>query len=210
MVFKDRNDAGRKLVEKLEKYKRKGTVVLAIPNGGVPVGFEIAKTLKASFDVMIVRKIQLPWDTEAGFGACSSEGCTVLNNEMIASLGLTSDEIKNQEKKTLAKIKEREKKYRKGRKFPNIAGKVVVLADDGLASGYTMIVACRALREQKPKKIIIAVPCASKEAYDRVKPEADEIISLNIKSEYPFAVADFYKNWYDVEDEEVLEYLKRI
>jgi putative phosphoribosyl transferase len=131
----------------------------------------------------------------------------VLNNEMITALGLTSDEIKNQKAKTLKKIREREKKYRKERKLQNVAGKIVIVVDDGLASGYTMIVACRTLRKQKPKKIIVAVPCASKEAYERVIPEADEIISLNIKTEYPFAVADFYKNWYDVADKEVLVYL---
>jgi predicted phosphoribosyltransferase len=208
MLFKNRQDAGQKLAEKLKKYKGKNTVILAIPNGGVPVGFEIAKNLDAVFDVMIVRKIQLPWDTEGGFGACSSENCTVLNNEMIVAFGLTPNQIEKQKLKTLEKIKEREEKYRKGRKFPSIVGKVVVLVDDGLASGYTMIVACRTLRNQKPKKIIVAVPCASKEAYERVKPEADEIISLNIKSEYPFAVAEFYKNWYDVGDEEVLKYLR--
>lgn len=208
MIFKNRREAGQRLAKKLEKYKGKNTVVLAIPNGGVPVGFEIAKKLGTRFDVIVVRKIQLPWDTEAGFGACSSKGCVVLNNEMVSTFSLTATEIQNQKKKTIEKIKAREKKYYRGRKFPKIKGKNVILVDDGLASGYTMIVACRVLRKKKPKKIIVAIPCASSEAYDRVRHDTDEIISLNIKTTYPFAVADFYKHWYDVSDEEVLGYLK--
>lgn len=207
MIFADRHDAGTKLAQRLKKYKNKDLIVLAIPNGGVAVGFEIAKKLDAPFDVIVVRKIQLPWDSEAGFGACSPDGCTILNNEIITYLNLTQDEIKAQEKKTLDKIAKRIKKYRGKKPFPKIFEKTVIVTDDGLASGYTMIVACQFLKKKKPKKLIVAVPCASAEAYGRVKVFADEIISLQIQKEYPFAVANFYTKWYDVPDEEVLRYL---
>lgn len=208
VIFKNRQEAGKKLAEKLAKYKGKDVVVLAIPNGGVQVGAEIAKSLDTALDLMIVRKIQFPWDTESGFGACSVFGCVILNEEMIKSLGINTKEIENQKKKTMEKILERQKKYYGKRLFPDLVGKIVILTDDGLATGYTMICACREARLKKAKKIIVAVPCASSEAVLCLKPEADEIVSLNIKSAYPFAVADFYKNWYDVTDEEVMKILK--
>lgn len=207
-IFKDRREAGFKLSQKLAKYKREA-FVLAIPNGGVEVGAEIASSLGAQFDVMIVRKIQLPWDTESGFGACSSSGCFILNQQMIADLGLTFKEVENQKKKTIDKIEDREEKYRGKKHFPIMRNKIVILVDDGLATGYTMIAACRDLRKKNPKKIIVAVPCASAEAVARLHAEADEIVSLNVKDTYPFAVAEFYKNWYDISDEEVLNILKK-
>lgn len=210
IIFQDREEAGEKLAEKLKKYQKKKVIVLAIPNGGVPVGYKIAKKLNFPLELMIVRKIQLPWDTEAGFGACSINGCIVLNQKMINYLGLTSNEIENQKKKTLKEIACRNKKYRQNKPFPSVKDKIVILVDDGLATGYTMIVGCRFLKKRKPKKIIVAVPCTSKEAFTRIQNEADEVVSLNIKESYPFAVADFYRNWYDVEDEEVIKILRKI
>jgi predicted phosphoribosyltransferase len=127
---------------------------------------------------------------------------------MVSYLGLVKSEIKAQERKTLDRISERVKKYRGQKPFPDISGKTVIITDDGLASGYTMIVACRFLRKKKPEKLIVAVPCASGEAMERVKNEADEVISLAVQKEYPFAVANFYKDWYDVPDEEVVGYLR--
>ena len=204
-IFKNREEAGKLLSYKLKKYQEDDSLVYAIPNGGVLVGKEIAKNLKIPLKLIIVRKIQFPWNTEAGFGACSPSGCLILNEEMIIDFGLSKNEIEEQKRKTQIILKERIKKY-KIKEEKSLEGKIVILTDDGLATGYTMIVACREIRKKFPKKLVVAVPCASREAYEKVGEECDEIISLNVKTGYPFAVADFYKNWYDVSDEEVLKF----
>jgi len=208
LIFKDRREAGQKLAKKLKKFKEQKPIILAIPNGGVPVGVEIARELEAPLDVMVVRKIQLPWSTEAGFGACSPDGCFILNQEMVQEFGLEKNVIERQKEKTMLRIIERLKKYRGDKPFPAIKNKTVILVDDGLASGYTMVAACRYLRPKQPKEIVVAVPCASAAAIERVRQEADEVISLAVKSDYPFAVADFYDNWYDLSDDEVIRILK--
>ncbi len=208
--FKNRKQAGQKLAQKLKEFKKENLLVLAIPNGGVPVGLEIAKKMKADFDVLIVRKIQLPWNTEAGFGALAPDNSQILNEEMILEFGLSQEIIKLQKQKTLDIIKERLKLYRQGKKdFTDLSDKIVIITDDGLASGYTMMVACMYIRNFQPKKIIVAVPCASKDSYEKVQEFCDQLISLNIKETYPFAVADFYKKWYDLEDEEVVALIKK-
>jgi predicted phosphoribosyltransferase len=208
IIFKDRLEAGKKLAERLKDFSDGKVTVLAIPNGGVPVGLEIAKKLKADFDVLVVRKIQLPWNTEAGFGAIAPDGSEIFNDDMILEYGLNKKEIESQKQKTLQKINERIKSYGAKRTFKELADKTIVITDDGLASGYTMRVACVFIRKFLPQKIIVAVPCASADSYEKLKEFCDEIISLNIKSDYPFAVADFYKNWYDLEDQEVILLIK--
>lgn len=207
-IFKDRKEAGQALANKLKRYRKKIDFVFAIPNGGVAIGYEIAKAFSTRLDVVIVRKIQLPWDTEAGFGACAPDECVLLNKKMIQSLGLTKSEIIVQKQRTFLQIKQRNKKYREGRPYPDLKNKSILICDDGLATGYTMLAAIRFLRKKHPKEIIVAVPCASAGAYAFIKEKADKVVSLNIKSEFPFAVADFYERWYDVSDQEVLEYLK--
>jgi len=207
--FKDRKQAGQKLAEELANLRGQNILVLAIPNGGVPVGLEIAKSLQADFDVLVVRKMQLPWNTEIGFGAIAPDGTEILNEEMILEFGLTKAAIVLQKQKTKNKINERIRLYRRGKKsFGDLSEKIVIIIDDGLASGYTMSVACEYIRKFLPQRIIVAVPCASADSFDKVKEFCDEIISLNLKKDYPFAVADFYDNWYDLEDEEVVSLIK--
>lgn len=201
--FKDRIEAGQKLAEIWkEKIKEKNWLCFAIPNGGVIIGAEISKKLKIPLRLMITRKILYPFTTEAGFGAVDPEGEVVLEET-----SYSKEIIENQIEKARKSVLERLAKFKKWAKYDDLEDKKIILTDDGIAAGFTMLSAVKFLKRKKVKKIIVAVPCASIGAIDLIEKEKIEIISLNIKKELPFAVADFYQNWYDVEDEEVLSIL---
>ena len=209
-VFRDRFQAGSLLAQKLQEYSGKeNVIVLAIPAGGVPVGYMVAKELAVPMDVVIVRKAQIPWNTEAGFGAVTWDGEMVLNEPLIEQLGLTREEIEESISKTKRNIQERLRKFRGDKPMPQLRDKVVILVDDGLASGFTMLAAARSVRKSIPKNIVVAVPTASLGAIELLMPEVDKIACLNIRSGPSFAVADAYENWYDLTDEEVLKILKK-
>lgn len=230
MIFKDRTEAGKILAKKLlktadilerEKESRivkeskgkaektkKDIIVLAIPNGGVAVGYEVSKSLNIDFDVIVCRKVQIPWNPEAGYGSVAPDGSCFLNKKLVLTLGLPDGIINQNIQKTMNQIKERMKKYRGKKPFPELKGKIVILVDDGLASGFTMLASIEFVKKKKPKKIIVAVPTASGSAFQLVESEVDDLIALDVRYSYPFAVADAYENWYDVSDEEVLQYLR--
>ena len=203
-VFADRSDAGRQLLEMLRKTIRPGTLVLAIPSGGVPVGLEVAQGLGLDFDLLLVRKVQIPWNTEAGFGAVNMDSDLIINEHLLSLLNLTSDQIERQVGKTMASIEQRNAKFRQNRSFPDIGGRHVVLVDDGLASGYTMRAAVSYVRKRKPGSISVAVPTGSADTVKMLLREVDSICCLNIRESYPYAVASAYRNWHDLEDEDVL------
>ncbi len=207
-VFLDREDAGKKLAEFLSPFIDKNTVVLAIPSGGVPVGIEIAKKYHIPFDLILVKKITFPWNTEAGFGAVSIEGDVRLNDEIIHYTGLTQDIINQQKEKTVKTLKRRNILFREEKPFPELKGKKVIIVDDGLASGYTMLTAIDMIKRKNPEEIIVAVPTCSASGVKKVLPYVDKLICLNFREEIPYAVADAYQNWYDLTDEDVLRYLK--
>ena len=209
-VFKDRSEAGRFLSQKLLKHKGSDSIILAIPSGGLPVAFEIMQALSIPLDLIIVRKIQIPGNPEAGFGAMNPDGDVILNQSLLNQIGLTKEEIRTQIRKTDDVIRKREHVFRGDKPFPSIENKNVFIVDDGLASGYTMLAAINFLKRRSPLKIIVAVPTASKRTVDSVLPEVDELVCLNIRSGYPFAVADAYEDWYDLTDEDVLAILKTI
>jgi len=212
LVFRDRVQAGGLLGDKLlsrmgEEGRR--VQVLAIPAGGVPVGFMVAKKLNAPLDVAVVRKIQIPWNPEAGFGALAWDGTLILNEALIAHLGLSTELVERCISKTRRMVLERVQKFRRGRPFPNLEGRPVILVDDGLASGYTMLTAVRAVRKRRPAKIVVAAPTGSSSSIDLLAPHVDELVCLNIRWGPFFAVADAYQVWYDLTDEEVLAYLSQ-
>ncbi|MCP8308214.1 MAG: phosphoribosyltransferase [archaeon] len=209
-VFKDRVHAGELLAKKLEKYKDEDVIILAIPSGGVPVGFTIAKEIKKPFDLIIVRKIPIPMEPEAGFGAMSFDGNIVLNETLVERLGLTKEEIDECSSQVLKEIRRRMDKFRGDKPFPDLKDKTVIIVDDGLASGYTMLAAIKSVKKQSVRKIIVAVPTASTNAINLIAPHVDEIFCLNIRDSFFFAVADAYKNWYDLNDDEVQGYLRRV
>lgn len=206
-VFKDRAVAGRLLAARLKGYQGQAVRVFAIPAGGVPVAAEIARALQVPLDLVIVRKIQLPWTTEAGFGALNPAGEAIFNEEFLQRLQLAPAEIEAQVQKTLANLKQREKRLRQDRPYPDLAGAATIIADDGLASGYTMRAAVTFLKSQGAGKIIVAVPTASARTAETLLPLVDELFCLNVRGGWSFAVADAYENWYDLTEEEVLEIL---
>lgn len=208
-AFKERRVAGRRLAEKLKRYKGSNALVMAIPAGGVPVADEIAKALKLPAELLIVRKVQLPDNPEAGFGAVGPDYEMILNESLVAQLHLAEYEIIEQKKKTIDNIKKRDQKFRKGRPYPDLKGKTVILVDDGMASGYTMLAAVSFSRRLESSKIIIAVPTSSNNSIDFILPQVDELICLNVRRGYYFAVADAYEDWYDIGDEEVLSIIGR-
>lgn len=209
-VFEDRTEAGSLLAGKLVQYRDSGGIVLGIPSGGVPVAREIAAALHLPMDLMIVRKLQIPYNPEAGFGAMGLDGEIMLNKGMLNQLGLTEDEIREQAEKTKEVIKRRNQVFRKGRPFPSLKDMIAILVDDGLASGYTMLAAIRFVKGKSPEKIIVAVPTASGRTVELILPEVDELVCLNVRHGISFAVADAYRNWYDLSDEEVLSIIGRI
>jgi predicted phosphoribosyltransferase len=209
-VFRDRNEAGRLLAEKLGLYENSDGIVFGIPSGGVPVASEISNALHVPMDLIIVRKIQIPQNPEAGFGALNPDGEMILNERLLNQLGLSGEVIRNQVNESLDVIRQRNRLFRGERPFPGLEGKPVIVVDDGLASGYTMLAAVRFLKKKAPQKVIVAVPTGSRRTIDFLLPETDELICLNVRSGYPFAVADAYRNWYDLSDKEVLTILQRI
>jgi putative phosphoribosyl transferase len=209
-MFRDRFDAGELLAKKLEKYADSGkdTVVLGIPRGGVPVAYPIAKKLNAHLDVIIPRKLPIPWSPEVGFGAVTSTGDVVLNQQIMNEIDLSDNEIQEIVEKVKKEIERRMIAYRGNKPLPILKNKKVIIVDDGFATGYTMIAALQAVRKQKPQKLIAAAPVSPQDSVDRIKPYADEIVTLWAKPTYNFAVAQFYEDFHDMKDNEVTELLK--
>jgi len=207
-VFKERSDAGIFLAAILGNYAFSNALVLAIPAGGVPVAYELARNLGLAMDIVIVRKVQIPGNTEAGFGAMGPDGEVIFNEMLLRSLRLSKSEIARQIEKTKKVINARDLTYKYDRPFPELNDRTVILVDDGLASGYTMTEAIRFVKRKFAKKIIAAIPTASESAIELLLPLVDELYCLNIRG-YPFAVADAYKEWHDLSDEEVISYLKK-
>jgi putative phosphoribosyl transferase len=208
-VFEDRAEAGRLLAGRLREYERSDGLVFGIPSGGVPVASQISDALGLPMDILIVRKIQVPGNPEAGFGAVGPGGEVIFNERLLSYLGLTEDQVRSQVDKTLANIEKRNILFRSGKPYPPLTYKTVIVADDGLASGYTMLAAVRFIRKKAPEKIVVAVPTGSRATIDLVLPEADKIVCLNARKSFPFAVADAYRNWYDLSEEEVLGILRK-
>ncbi len=197
------------LAQSLESFRGKDAIILAIPSGGVPIGLAIASHLNLPFDLLIIRKILIPGNTEAGFGAISLEGDVILNNSMVIMLGLTEQKIEELAKPVKAELAVRNRIFRNDRPWPELKGKAVILADDGLASGYTMMTAARMVRRREPEKIVVAVPTASLHTIRLVAEEVDMIVCPNIRTGSYFAVADAYRNWYDLSREDVVDLLRK-
>jgi predicted phosphoribosyltransferase len=209
-VFDDRFHAGKLLAEKLLEYKdEKSVYLLAIPAGGVPVAYIVSKRLNVSLDLVITRKLHVPWNREAGFGAISWDGVMFLNEPLVASLGLTRDDVDRCVAEEKDVIRKRLKMFRGDKPFPDLKGKRVIVVDDGLASGFSMLTTVKSIEQRSVKEIVVAVPTAPASAINLIKPHVDKIVCLNIRSGHFFAVAYAFKVWYDLEDGDVMEVLKR-
>ena len=208
-IFNDREHAGLLLSKKLDKYrKEQGIFIVAIPAGGVPVAYMISKNLNLPLEVAITRKLHVPWNPEVGFGAVTWNGVVEINKTLVKQLGLSPKQINEIIEEEKRVIYQRRRLYNKS-DFPNLKDKHPILVDDGLASGYSMLTTAKAIKLYNPKMITVAVPTAPLRSIERLKPHVDQIYCLNIRSGLFFAVASAYKVWYDLTDEEVIDYLKK-
>lgn len=204
-VFSGRHEAGKILGAFLLSLPPiREPLVLAIPAGGVPVGKEIAAALDAPLSLAIVRKVRIPGTTEAGFGAVTWDGTVLINERLRDALFLSDPDVERAVNETYTNVRERITRFMAGKPMPSVAGKTVILTDDGLASGFTMLAAIRSIRAKRPACVVVAVPTASRSSAERVSREADQLVCLNIRSGGSFAVADAYDEWYDLDDREVL------
>jgi predicted phosphoribosyltransferase len=208
--FADRRQAGKKLASQLASYaNRSDVLVLALPRGGVPVAFEVARALRAPLDVFLVRKLGVPGHEELAMGAIASGGVRVLNEEVTSRIDIPSsmiDEVAHREEQELQR---RERLYRRDRPAPIVQGRTVILIDDGLATGSTMRAAATALRKMQPAKITVAVPVAAAETCADLSSEVDEVI-CGATPEPFMAVGAWYSNFEQTSDQEVRELLDRI
>ncbi len=207
-IFENRYDAGRQLAEKLDEYKGQPVVVLAIPNGGLPVALEVAIALEADLDVVISRKIPIPLMPEGGFGAIADDGAVILNQEVVREVGLTQQQINYQVSQVRIDIRQRSLLYRGNRPLSIVSGRIVIIIDDGLASGYTMMAAVESVRRRRPKQIVVAVPAASATAVKRLEKVADRVVTCATGFMPKFYVSDFYHYWHVLSDDEGLKCLK--
>lgn len=209
MYFRDRADAGRQLAAKLKDYQgRRDLLVLALPRGGVPVGFEVAQMLGAPLDVFLVRKLGVPGHEELAMGAVASGGVKVLNPDVVDTLGIPPDVINAVAVKEQAELERRERAYRGDRPAPDVRGKTVILVDDGLATGSTMRAAATALRQRGPARLVVGVPAAARQVCDEFRDEVDEIICA-ITPEPFYAVGVWYQDFSQTSDKKVRELLAR-
>jgi putative phosphoribosyl transferase len=207
-VFENRYDAGRKLAEKLYEYAGKSAVVLGIPNGGVAVALGVALGLNADLDLVISRKIPLPLSPEGGFGSVTDDGTTIFDEEIIKKAGLSQAQINYQVSQVRSDIRHRSLLYHADRPPISIAGRTVIVVDDGLASGYTMRAAVESVRHRKPDKVIAAVPVGQEPAVEALRKVADRVVTCVVGQEPSFYIADYYRSWHDITDAEVLHCLK--
>jgi len=203
-LFENRYDAGKKLSEVMGEFKNKPAVVLAIPNGGIPVAHHVALELGATMDIIISRKIPIPLAPEGGFGAVTDDGTVILNHDVLKRINLNDAQINYQVSQVRNDIQQRSLIYRSSRPVSVLAGKIAVLVDDGLASGYTMLAAIESVRRKKPGMVIVAVPVASAMAVKTVEKVADRIVSVVTDYSPRFYVSDYYRYWNVLNDREGL------
>src|SRR5918994_299558 len=209
-LFRDRSEAGRRLAEKLAHYaNRPDVLVLALPRGGVPVAYEVARALSAPLDVFVVRKLGVPGYEELAMGAVATGGVRVLNDNIVAGLRIPDyliDAVANRE---LEELKRRERVYRGGRPPPDLRGRTVILVDDGLATGATMLAAIKALRQLQPARIVVAVPTAAPDTCEALRAVVDDVVCA-ITPEPFQAVGRWYEDLSQTTDDEVRELLAQL
>jgi len=209
MLFKNREEAGEKLAEFLaDKLEYRDTLILALPRGGVPVGFTVAERLKLKFSILPVRKLGVPSNPELAFGALDPDGDIYLNTQIVNSYGLTEEEIEKVRLKEMMELERRIRLYLGG-KFPNFESREVVIVDDGFATGYTALAACGFVRKRNPYKVFLSAPVGPDDVIPFLKSNcADEVLILETPKPF-FAVGMFYEDFHQLTDTEVLTYVEK-
>ena len=209
MIFLNRTDAGRKLAGHLAAYaNRADVIVLGLPRGGVPVAFEVARALHAPLDVFLSRKLGVPGQEELAFGALASGGVCVLDQDLIREVGISPEEVARVTEKAQKELERRESVYRAGRPPLRVEGLTALLVDDGIATGSSIRAGAQALRQMKPARIVIAVPVAPASTCKRLRDEVDELVCLHMPEMF-FAIGQFYEDFSQLSDEEVIDFLRR-
>ncbi len=207
-LFEDRQDAGRRLEAELDEFRGTDALVLALPRGGVVVGYEVATSLGLPLEVFISRKIGAPDNPELAIGAVAEIDGVWLDQDAVALLGVSEEYLREEIERQRREIERRIQIYRQGYPLPPTTGKTVIVADDGIATGYTMLAALRGLRETRPALLVAAVPVAPRESLWKVSQEADRVVCL--ASPEPFyAVGLYYVNFEQLSDQDVVQYLER-
>jgi putative phosphoribosyl transferase len=209
-IFADRKAAGEQLAESLVEYKDRDPVVLALPRGGVPVGFEVAKALSAPLDVILVRKIGAPGQPELAVGAVVDGGSpeTVINEDVKDPLGIEDSYIEEESARQLVEIQRRRKLYIGGRPRPEIAGKTAIIVDDGIATGATVRAAVHAVRRRSPERLVLAVPVAPPDSVESLRGEVDELVCLHTSTLFG-AISMYYRAFPQLDAEEVVSILEK-
>jgi predicted phosphoribosyltransferase len=207
--FRDRREAGRMLARALAGYSdRPDVFVLALPRGGVPVAFEVAQSLVAPLDVCLVRKLGVPGHDGLAMGAIASGGARAMNDEVVQALGIDQVAIDEAARRERSELQRLERLYRKARATPELRGLVVLLVDDGLATGATMFAAVRAVRTLQPARIVVAVPVASVDTCEALREEADEVVCA-ATHEFFFAIGLWYEDFSQIEDDEIRQLIEQ-
>jgi putative phosphoribosyl transferase len=205
--FRDREDAGRRLAERLAEYRDEDPVVLALPRGGVPVGYEVSRALNAPLDVFIARKLGAPGREEFGIGAVAQGGVRVFNERAVRALDISEEYIERTAQRETAEIERRLQLLRGDRPEPEVRGQTVILVDDGLATGVTALAAIRALHQRAPRRLILAAPVCAAQTTEALRSEVDDLVCLEAPSDL-MAIGLWYQDFEQVSDEEVMELLE--
>jgi putative phosphoribosyl transferase len=207
-MFKDRLDAGRQLASRLARYTALEPVVVGLPRGGLPVAAEVADRLGAPLDIIVVRKIGLPWQPELGIGAVAEGGIRVLNDVLVEEVGIEPIELEAATVRERVELARRVHRYRGERSAVPVDGRVVICVDDGLATGYTARAAIEAIRRGGARRVILAVPVAPEDSVAAMRGVADEVVVVDTPPRF-FAIGDFYEDFAQTSDEEVVSLLER-
>ena len=207
-LFADRSEAGRKLAEKLVRYGDEAPMILVLPRGGAPVGYEVARILGAPLDICIVRKLGAPGQPELGIGAVAQGGARVLNDRLISQLGIPESYVERITARETREVERRQRRLRGGRRPADVRGKTAILVDDGLATGVTARAAIHSIRGQEPRRLVLAVPVCAAQTMETLLPEVEELVSLVLPTELG-AVGFWYENFDQVPDETVIGLLEK-
>lgn len=208
-MFLDRADAGEKLTDSLKKFKDEDVIVLAVPRGGVEIACDTIKRFGFKWDLIIPRKIGAPQNKEFAIGAVSADGSYFINDDYVKMYGISQDYIEKEVAEQIDEIKRRMKEYRGTDTFPEVKDKTVIIIDDGIATGFTILAVIKAVKKQGAKKIILAIPVGPRETIEEFKEIVDEVICLHIPQEF-YAVGYYYVDFKQVTDEEVFKMMKEL
>lgn len=208
MMFRDRREAGRRLAEALDPYRQRRPYVLAIPRGGIVVGYEVAEALDAPLDVVVPRKLRAPYNPELAIGAVAHDGSVYYDSPLVGSLTVPEDYLREEIAFQVEEIRRRVQLYRGDRPQPDLTGHAAIVVDDGIATGSTMIAALRAVRAMRPEATVAAVPVAPPEGCDNLRHEADDVVCLYAPMMF-YAVGQFYEDFSQTSDEEAIALLRR-